>query len=41
MTDAELDRLVEDFVRAGERAWRAGFQFVDLKHCHGYLGHEL
>jgi 2,4-dienoyl-CoA reductase-like NADH-dependent reductase (Old Yellow Enzyme family) len=41
VTDAELDRLVEDFVRAGERAWRAGFEFVDLKHCHGYLGHEL
>ena len=41
VTDAELDRLVDDFVRAGERAWRAGFQFVDLKHCHGYLGHEL
>jgi len=41
VTDAELDRLVEDFVRAGERAWNAGFQFVDLKHCHGYLGHEL
>ena len=19
----------------------AGFQFVDVKHCHGYLGHEL
>jgi 2,4-dienoyl-CoA reductase-like NADH-dependent reductase (Old Yellow Enzyme family) len=41
VTDAELDRLVEEFVRAGERAWSAGFQFVDLKHCHGYLGHEL
>jgi 2,4-dienoyl-CoA reductase-like NADH-dependent reductase (Old Yellow Enzyme family) len=22
-------------------AWRLGFQFVDVKHCHGYLGHEL
>jgi 2,4-dienoyl-CoA reductase-like NADH-dependent reductase (Old Yellow Enzyme family) len=41
VTDAELDRLVDDFVRAGERAWNAGFEFVDLKHCHGYLGHEL
>ena len=41
MTDDELDCLVSDFVRAGERAWNAGFQFVDLKHCHGYLGHEL
>ena len=20
---------------------RAGFHFVDIKHCHGYLGHEF
>src|SRR4029079_13770390 len=40
-TDAELDRLVEDFVAAGRRAADAGFAFVDIKHCHGYLGHEL
>jgi NADPH2 dehydrogenase len=41
LTDDELDRLVEDFVRAARFAQRAGFQFVDVKHCHGYLGHEL
>lgn len=40
-TDEELDRLVEDFILAADRAARAGFDFVDLKHCHGYLGHEL
>ena len=40
-TDAELDRLVEDFVAAGRRAADVGFAFVDIKHCHGYLGHEL
>jgi len=28
-------------VRAAALARRAGFQFVDVKHCHGYLGHEL
>ena len=22
-------------------AWRLGFDFVDIKHCHGYLGHEF
>ena len=22
-------------------AWRLGFDFVDVKHCHGYLGHEF
>jgi NADPH2 dehydrogenase len=40
-TDAELDALIEDFVRAAATAARAGFAFVDIKHCHGYLGHEL
>jgi 2,4-dienoyl-CoA reductase-like NADH-dependent reductase (Old Yellow Enzyme family) len=41
LTDDELDRLAEDFVRAAVLAGRAGFHFVDVKHCHGYLGHEL
>ena len=22
-------------------AWQLGFDFVDVKHCHGYLGHEF
>ena len=33
--------LIEDFVRAACLAEQAGFRFVDIKHCHGYLGHEL
>jgi 2,4-dienoyl-CoA reductase-like NADH-dependent reductase (Old Yellow Enzyme family) len=41
LADDELDRLAEDFVRAAVLAGRAGFHFVDVKHCHGYLGHEL
>src|SRR5690606_24004459 len=41
LTDEQLDALVDDFVRAGVLAAQAGFAFVDLKHCHGYLGHEL
>ncbi len=41
LTDDEMDRLVEEFVRAARQAWEIGFQFVDIKHCHGYLGHEL
>lgn len=41
MTDADLDRLVERFVEAARMAADAGFAFVDVKHCHGYLGHEL
>ncbi len=41
LRDDEIDALVEDFVRAAVLAQRAGFQFVDIKHCHGYLGHEF
>ncbi|HZS08309.1 MAG TPA: NADH:flavin oxidoreductase [Blastocatellia bacterium] len=41
LTDAEIEGLIEDFVRAAVRARAAGFAFVDIKHCHGYLGHEF
>jgi len=41
LTDDELQRLVDDFIQAAILAQKAGFQFVDVKHCHGYLGHEL
>ena len=41
LTDVELDRLIEDFIGAAKLAADAGFRFVDVKHCHGYLGHEL
>ena len=39
--DAGLRRLVRTFVEAAALARAAGFGFVDVKHCHGYLGHEL
>ncbi|MEE8396499.1 MAG: NADH:flavin oxidoreductase [bacterium] len=41
MSDGELDDLVADFVAAARFAAEAGFDFVDIKHCHGYLFHEL
>ncbi len=41
MSDDDISRLVEDFVAAAKLSQRAGFAFVDLKHCHGYLGHEF
>lgn len=41
MTDSEVSLLVEDFVKAAKVAADAGFDFVDVKHCHGYLGHEF
>lgn len=39
--DGELDDLIGDYVRAARVALEAGADFVDLKHCHGYLLHEL
>jgi 2,4-dienoyl-CoA reductase-like NADH-dependent reductase (Old Yellow Enzyme family) len=41
MTNVEIEDLIGDFVKAAVLAQRAGFAFVDLKHCHGYLGHEF
>jgi 2,4-dienoyl-CoA reductase-like NADH-dependent reductase (Old Yellow Enzyme family) len=41
LTDSEIEDLIGDFVKAAARARAAGFAFVDLKHCHGYLGHEF
>jgi len=40
-SDDELDDLVGKYVEAGILAADAGFDFVDIKHCHGYLLHEL
>jgi len=41
LTDDDLDRLIDRFVEAARLAWDAGYAFVDVKACHGYLGHEL
>jgi len=41
LKDHELREIIEDFYKAANVAAQAGFDFVDIKHCHGYLGHEL
>ncbi len=41
LDDEDLDRIADQFVAAARLAYHAGFAFVDIKHCHGYLGHEL
>jgi NADPH2 dehydrogenase len=41
LADAELDALIGDYARAAALAAGAGFDFVDVKHCHGYLLHEV
>ncbi len=39
--DGELEELIDDYARAAALAQAEGFDFVDLKHCHGYLLHEF
>lgn len=41
LTDDQLDRIVERFGDAAQFAERAGFDGMDVKCCHGYLGNEL
>jgi len=40
-TDEELQRLIDSYVVAAGVARKVGFQFVDIKACHGYLLHEF
>jgi len=40
-TDAEIEQLIQDYIRAAKIAWDVGADFVDIKHCHGYLLHEF
>lgn len=40
-SDNELDRLIDNYLVAACIAQEVGFQFVDIKACHGYLLHEL
>ncbi|GMQ27988.1 NADH:flavin oxidoreductase [Algoriphagus confluentis] len=41
MSDEEIEGIIEDYIKAAVLAQKAGFHFVDIKHCHGYLGHEF
>jgi 2,4-dienoyl-CoA reductase-like NADH-dependent reductase (Old Yellow Enzyme family) len=41
MSDDDIRRLIDDFIVAAKRAQQCGFDFVDIKHCHGYLAHEF
>jgi 2,4-dienoyl-CoA reductase-like NADH-dependent reductase (Old Yellow Enzyme family) len=41
LSDDALSRLVDDYVRSARWAQQCGYDFVDIKHCHGYLLHEL
>jgi 2,4-dienoyl-CoA reductase-like NADH-dependent reductase (Old Yellow Enzyme family) len=41
LSDGDVRSIIEAFHGAAQIASRAGFEFVDIKHCHGYLGHEF
>jgi len=40
-TDDDLERLIDAYVAAAGLARDVGYQFVDIKCCHGYLLHEF
>lgn len=37
----QIDQVVADFETAARRAWKAGFQVVEIHGAHGYLLHEF
>jgi 2,4-dienoyl-CoA reductase-like NADH-dependent reductase (Old Yellow Enzyme family) len=41
LSDDDLRRIIDAYIRAAKLAKQIGFGFVDVKHCHGYLAHEL
>lgn len=41
ISDDYIAELIQTFIQAAVLAAQAGFDFVDVKHCHGYLGHEF
>lgn len=41
LSDRELEEIADAYVRAASTAAAVGFDFVDVKCCHGYLLHEL
>lgn len=41
LSDDDLRRIIDRFIAAALIAESCGAHFVDIKHCHGYLGHEL
>ncbi|HMP84929.1 MAG TPA: NADH:flavin oxidoreductase, partial [Verrucomicrobiota bacterium] len=41
LTDDDLKRLADDYIAAAKIAADVGADFVDVKHCHGYLLHEF
>ncbi|HYE32925.1 MAG TPA: NADH:flavin oxidoreductase [Methylomirabilota bacterium] len=41
LTDTEIEELIQAYIKAAQIAADVGADFVDIKHCHGYLLHEF
>jgi 2,4-dienoyl-CoA reductase-like NADH-dependent reductase (Old Yellow Enzyme family) len=41
LADGDIRRIIEAFHDSARIARDVGYDFVDVKHCHGYLGHEF
>lgn len=41
LSDEEVEQLIAAYIDAAKLAAKAGADFVDIKHCHGYLLHEF
>jgi NADPH2 dehydrogenase len=41
LEDGDIEAIIDQFHHAAKMVQELGFDFVDIKHCHGYLGHEF
>ncbi|MGP8247354.1 MAG: 2,4-dienoyl-CoA reductase [Bryobacteraceae bacterium] len=41
LTDADADKIIDEFVASAKIAHDAGFDGVEIKFCHGYLGSQI
>jgi len=41
LSDSDVEQLIQSYIGAARVAADVGADFVDIKHCHGYLLHEF
>jgi NADPH2 dehydrogenase len=41
LSDSDVEELVQCYITSARIAYDVGADFVDIKHCHGYLLHEF
>ena len=41
LSDSDVEELIQKYIGAAKIAEEVGADFVDIKHCHGYLLHEF